>query len=339
MSKPIVVAQAGYGYWGPNLLRVFSELEDCRVKWLCELKPGRLEAARRKLPGLNGTADFEDILRDPEVDAVVVATEVVTHFPLVRAALNAGKHVFVEKPLAHSSNEAKALSALAARKKLTLGVGHVFLYHPAVRALKAELTPGRLGALRYVDMIRVNPGPPAPKHDVVWDMAPHDVALALYLAQAKPLAVRATGRRYANPKLDEMASFEIDFPKGVLARIHVSWMSSRRVRRVEAYAAHGSAFYDDVEPFEKLRVVSAGEDTRVGAGARETKALYYAAGDIRIPALPPEEPLKTECRDFLDAVRRGRQPLSGPSTGVDVVRILEAAARSAAAQGRAVRLS
>jgi predicted dehydrogenase len=277
-------------------------------------------------------------LRDPEVDAVVVATEIVSHFRLVRAALEAGKHVFVEKPLAHSSAEASALTRLAEKRRLTLGVGHVFLYHPAVRALKAEFAPARLGPLCYVDMIRVNPGPPQPKHDVIWDMAPHDVALALFLARARPTAVRATGRRYLNAKLDEAASIEIDFPKGVLARIHVSWMSSRRVRRVEAYGRRGSAFYDDVEPFEKLRLVSAGEDTRVGAGARDTKALYYAAGDIRIPALPPEEPLKTECRDFLDAIRARRQPLSGPAMGLEVVRVLEAAARSAAAKGRTLRL-
>lgn len=334
MSRPFTVAQVGCGYWGPNLLRVFSELGG--VKRLCDLSPGRLAWAKQRYPHLEVSQRYEDILEDPEVDAVVIATVVVTHYELARKALEAGKHVFVEKPLAHSAVEAQRLADLARKKHRALGVGHVFLYHPAFRTLKAELAAGKLGRPCYADFVRINPGPPAPKHDVIWDMAPHDAAMAIDLG-GKPRSVRALGRRYLNDKLDEAAFFDIEFDKGFVGRIHVSWLSSRRVRRVEVYGTAGSAFYDDVEPFEKLRLVSRGEDTRVGAKQGEAKSLYYAPGDIRIPALAPEEPLKAEAADFLAACREGRQPLSGPEIGVRVVRVLEAAAQSAAT-GKTVRL-
>ncbi|MBI4376039.1 MAG: Gfo/Idh/MocA family oxidoreductase [Elusimicrobia bacterium] len=334
MKATMALGQIGCGYWGPNLLRVFNELPGCRVKWLCELKPGRLEWARQRYPGLGLTADFKDILEDPEIDAVAIATEVVTHFSLAKAALSAGKHVFVEKPLAHSAAEASELAALARRQRRTLGVGHVFLYHPAVRRLKEELGRGGLGRLFYLDMARINPGPPSPRHDVVWDMAPHDVAMAIHLAGKNPSAVRATGWRYTQGRLDEAAFIEIEFGSGVVARIHVGWLSSRRIRRVEIYAERGSAFYDDVEAFEKLRLVRPGKDTRVGADSKKAQSLYYGAGDIEIPALAPEEPLRNECADFLAAARRGVQPLSGPELGVGVVRVLEQACRSTASGGR-----
>jgi len=337
--KNLVIAQVGCGYWGPNLLRAFHEIPEVRVKWLCDLKPGRLQWAQERWRGLRTTASYPDLLRDPEVDAVVVATEVVTHAPLVEAALRAGKHVFVEKPLTDSSRSAAALAGLAVRRRLTLAVGHIFLHHPAVRRLKDELDSGRLGELCYMDLARVNPGPPAPKHNVVWDMAPHDAAIALHLAGRAPRAVRGTGRRYLNPDLDEAAFFEVDFPGPVVARVHVSWLSSRRIRRVEVYARRGAIFYDDVEPFEKVRIVAPGEDTRKKDRPGETKTLYYGTGDIRIPALPPDEPLRLECLDFVAAVRAGRQPLSGPEMGVAVVRVLEAACLSAARGGREVRLS
>jgi predicted dehydrogenase len=321
------------------LLRVLHEIPGARVKWLCDLKPGRLSWARERWRGLQTTEDYGQMIQDPEVDAVIVATEVVTHAPLVEAALRAGKHVFVEKPLTNSSQAAEALAELAAQRKLTLAVGHIFIHHPAVRMLKSELASGSLGEICYMDMARVNPGPPAPKHNVLWDMAPHDAAIALHLAGAAPRAVRGTARRYLNEGLDEAAFFEIDFPGPVLARIHVSWLSSRRIRRVEVYARQGALFYDDVEPFEKVRIVSPGRDTRVNAKAGEAKTLYYGAGDIRIPALPPDEPLRRECVDFIESAKAGRQPESGPRMGLEVVRVLEAACRSAEQGGREVKLA
>lgn len=333
-----VVAQVGCGYWGPNLLRVFRDLPGCRLKWLCDKKPGRLEWARERYPDLGLTPDLDVVLRDPEVTAVVVATEVVTHHAIAKAALKAGKHVFVEKPLAHSTKEARDLAATAKAMKRVLGVGHVFLYHPAYRALKVRVGPQGLGRLLHVDLARVNPGPPQPRHDVLWDMAPHDVAMAVDLAGVAPLTVRSTGVR-RSLKLDEAAFVELKFPKGVFARVHVSWLSSQRVRRVEAYCENGTLFFDDAAPTEKLKVVHPGADTRVGAGAGFAGTLTYGPGRVEIPELQKDEPLKVECADFLDAAREGRSPRSGAALGVAVVRVLEAAAKSAKAGGKEIKLS
>lgn len=335
--KPVTVAQIGCGYWGPNLLRALHGLPGVAVKWLCDLKPGRLAWAKSRFPRLHVTARAEELLEDGEVDAVVLATEVITHYGLARAVLNAGKHAFVEKPLAKSLSQAKELASLAAKKRLVLEVGHVYLYHPAVQALNKELKSGRLGKLLYLDLSRVNPGPPNPRHDVIWDMAPHDAALALHLAGAKPRSVRATGRRWSNPQLDEAASFEIDFKNGVWARVHVSWLSAQRVRRLEAYGSKGTAFFDDAVAVEKLKFVLPGQDNRAQSGAT-AKTLSYGVGELRVPALTTTEPLMNELADFISCVRRGRRPLSGAGMGVEVVRVLEAAAASAASGGRVVRL-
>lgn len=303
MIRPLTVAQAGCGYWGPNLLRVFNAIDGCRVKWLCELKPGRLAWAKKSFPRLRLSSSYDELLADPEVDAIVLATEVVSHYGLAKAALSAGKHVFVEKPLAHTLARARELSALAKRKRLALGVGHVFLYNPGIRALQAELRSGRLGKLCYLDSARVNPGPPQPRHDVIWDMAPHDAALALALSGGRPVSVRAHGGRWLNGRLDEAAFIDVRFSNAVLAHIHVSWMSSRRIRRLEAYGTKGSAFFDDAEPREKLKIVSAGKDTRKNASAKSNRVLYYGPGETRVPALPPVEPLRAECEDFVAAAR------------------------------------
>lgn len=334
--KTATLAQVGCGYWGPNLLRTFSSLPGARLKTLCDKKPGRLAWAREKYPGLLTTEDYAEVLADPEIDAVVVATEVVTHHALAKAALKAGKHVFVEKPLAHSAREALDLARTAKARRRVLGVGHVYLYHPAIAALRAALKSGRLGRVQYLDLARVNPGPPAPRHDVIWDLAPHEVSLALDLAGAKPVAVRATGLRWGL-NVDEAAFLEIRFAGGVAARVHASWRSHRKIRRCDVYASRGAAFFDETAA-APLAFVFPGADNRVGAGKGFSGTFSYGAGRVETPALAGESPLTLECADFLAAVRRGGAPRSGAALGVAVVRVLEAAARSAASGGRDIRL-
>ena len=337
--RTITLAQVGCGYWGPNLLRSFRAVPGARLKWLCDLKPGRLEWARENFIGLQTTADLDEVLDDPEVDAVVVATEPYTHHALGLAVLSAGKHLFMEKPLARSTAEARDLAARAARARRVVGVGHVYLYHPGVEALRARLGSGRdgLGRPLYFDLARVNPGPPKPKHDVIWDLAPHEVSLALALAGSPAVAVRGVGLRW-DLKVDEAAFFEIRFRDGVYARVHVSWRSHRKIRRLDAYCEKGAAFFDETSA-TPLVVVRPGVDNRVGARASFKGDFSYGAGRVETPALPKASPLERECADFVEAVRRGRAPRSGADLGVEVVRVLEAAARSAASGGREVRLS
>ncbi len=334
--KTVVVAQVGCGYWGPNLLRSFSAIPEVRVKTLCDVRPGRLAWARDHFPTLVTTGKFEDILDDPEVDAVIVATEPVTHHALGRKVLGAGKHLFVEKPLAHSAREALDLTRRAKTKRLTIGVGHVYLYHPGVVRLKAELVPGKLGRVQYLDLARVNPGPPDPKHSVIWDLAPHEVSLAIDLAGVRPLAVRATGLRW-NLKVLEAAFIEIRFARSVFARIHASWRGHARVRRLDAYCEKGAAAFDEMAA-DKLRIVYPGADNRAAASSTASETLTYGAPRVEIPELSSEQPLAAECADFIDAMRCGRDPRSGPSLGVAVVRVLEAAEKSALRGGKEIEL-
>lgn len=333
--RTIVLAQVGCGYWGPNLLRSFGSVPGARVKTLCDLRPGRLEWARANFPGLSTTTNLESVLNDPEIGAVAIATEPVTHYALGRKILDAGKHLFVEKPLAHTTKGALDLVARAKKKRRTVGVGHVYLYHPGVVALKAALTPKRLGRVQYLDLARVNPGPPAPKHSVIWDLAPHEASLAVDLAGAAPVAVRATGLRWTL-KVLEAALFEIRFKNGVVARVHSSWRGHARVRRLEAYCENGAAYFDETAA-EKLRLVYPGVDNRAKAG-KSAANLTYGAPRVETPGLADNQPLAAECGDFIAAVRRGAQPESGPALGVAVVRVLEAAEKSALAGGKEIKL-
>ena len=337
--KNITVAQIGCGYWGPNLLRSFRGVPGARLKWLCDLKPGRLDWARENFTGLQTTADLDEVLSDPEVDAVAVATEPYTHHQLGRAVLAAGKHLFMEKPLARSTAEARDLAARAKKARRVIGVGHVYLYHPGVEALRARLGSGRngLGRPLYFDLARVNPGPPNPKHDVIWDLAPHEVSLALALADSPAVAVRGTGLRW-DLKVDEAAFFEISFRNGIYARVHVSWRSHRKIRRLDAYCERGAAFFDETSS-TPLAIVRPSVDNRIGAKSSFKGNFSYGAGVVETPELPKASPLERECADFIAAVRRGGSPRSGAALGVSVVRVLEAAARSAASKGREVRLS
>ncbi len=334
--KTVVLAQVGCGYWGPNLLRSFGSVPGARMKTLCDLRPGRLEWARANFPGLAVTTDFGAVLGDPEVDAVVVAAEPVAHHALGRKVLAAGKHLFIEKPLALTAAGARDLARRAKAARRSLGVGHVYLYHPGVLALKAALAPRRLGRVQYLDLARVNPGPPAPKHSVIWDLAPHEVSLAVDLAGSEPVAVRATGLRWALNVL-EAAFLEIRFAGGVRARIHASWRGHARVRRLEAYCEKGAAYFDELA-VEKLRLVFPGSDNRAGAGKGFAGALTYGAPRVEVPSLSRVLPLAAECADFVAAVRLGKDPKSGSALGVTVVRVLEAAEKSALRAGKELAL-
>lgn len=334
--KPFVLAQVGCGYWGPNLLRSFQALPGVRVKWLCDKMTGRLDWARERYPELRTTTELDDVLADPGVDAVIVATEIVTHHAIAKAALLAGKHIFVEKPLAHSVREALDLARLAVSARRVVSVGHVYLYNPAFLALRAALTPRGLGRPFYLDLARVNPGPPRPKHSVIWDLAPHEVSLAIVLAGSRPVAVRATGMRWGM-KVFEASFIEIRFQNGVRARIHASWRGHARVRRLDAYCEKGAAYFDEMAA-EKLRFVFPGEDNRGRSRAGSRQTLSYGVPRVRVPALAALEPLRSECADFVAAARRGGRPLSGVALGVSVVRVLEVAESSASSKGNEVLL-
>lgn len=333
--KNVTIAQVGCGYWGPNLIRAFRDMKGTTLKSLCDARTGRLQWALGEFPGLLATTELADLLTDPEVDAVAIATEPVTHYALGRAVLDAGKHLFMEKPLAVGAREAEDLARRAKAKRLVIGVGFVYLHHPAILALRAALTPKKLGKPLYLDLARVNPGPPRPKHSVIWDLAPHEASLAVVLAGARPVAVRATGLRWGM-KVLEAALIEARFANGVVARIHASWMGHGRVRRLDAYCEKGAAYFDETADIA-LKFVYPGLDNRAG-GRGAAKTLTYGEPIVEIPYLPGDKPLGAECAAFVNAVRQRQDPEAGAALGVTVSRLLHAAERSAARGGQEIKL-
>jgi predicted dehydrogenase len=330
------VAIVGAGYWGPNLIRNFIALPGCQVAWVCDARPGRQAYVSEKFPGIPVTDNYETILKDPAVDAVVLATPVSTHQHLAVAALEAGKHIMVEKPLADTVAHAEEIVAAGERAGRVVATDHLFVYNPAIARMKELIDLGQVGALCYAESGRVNLGPPASEVDVIWDLATHDLAITYYLWGRLPVEVTAFGRRFLHPKLIDTAFLHLRFDDNSLAVHHVSWLSPEKVRRYFVAGRSGSFVFDDTVVQGKLRQVDQGVDSRIGLRDDEVKDLFYKPGIVRTPELEPVQPLEASCRDFLDSIRTGRRPRSNGQAGLAVVRMLDAAERSIAEGSRPV---
>ncbi|MBI2939602.1 MAG: Gfo/Idh/MocA family oxidoreductase [Chloroflexi bacterium] len=322
------VAVVGAGYWGPNHVRTFDSLPDCQLRWVCDQKPGRLQFIRERFPHVPLTDDYAAVLRDPAVEAVVIATPVSTHRDLALAALGAGKHVLAEKPLAGSAAQAEEIVRAGREAGRLVAVGHIFVFNPAVTRMKELIAGGQIGRLCYVESSRVNLGPPASEVNVVWDLAVHDVAILLHLWDQRPIEVTAYGSRYVHPTLVDVAFLHLRFADGGMAMHHVGWLSPEKVRRFVVAGTHGSLAFDDTRAADRLRLTDRGVDSRVGTRDDEASALYYRPGEVLVVDLPAVEPLRVECQHFLDCVRRGEAPRSDGEAGLRVVRVLEAADES-----------
>ncbi len=338
LDSSLGVAVVGAGYWGPNLIRVFDQIDGCHVSWVCDKQQGRLEFIRERHPHLALTRDFERVLSDPGTDAVVIATPVATHHALALAALRAGKHVFVEKPLAAHSALAREIVQVAEQAQRVLAVGHIFVAHPAIARMRELIAAGTIGRLCYLESSRVNLGPPASEVNVIWDLAVHDVGILLYLWDQMPVEVAAYGSRYLHPSLIDAAFLILRFADGSMAHHHVSWLSPEKVRQVMVAGTRGTFKFDDTLAQGKLRLLDLGEDNRVGRGAQENKELYYKPGQVTALEVPALEPLRVECEEFTAAIRSGTHPRADGKAGVAVVRVLEAADESLRGNGVPVRL-
>jgi predicted dehydrogenase len=334
----IGVGVLGAGWWGPNVIRSLLSLPNCCLVRACDARPGRLQYVQERFPQVEVTPDYEDLLRDPRLDAICIVTPIHTHHDLALRALDSGRHVFVEKPLAATSEQAQEIVERAAARNRVLAVGHLFVYHPAIVRLREEIVAGRLGRLCYLHSERVNLGPPTAEVDVIWDLAVHDVAIALYLASQQPAEVIAYGQRYVRPALLDMALLVLRYADGTLSHHHVSWLSPNKVRRFFAAGTDGSALFDARQEPKALTLFGQGFDTRLGARDDQAIDLTYGTGDVRVPDLPPIEPLAAECQHFLECIETGRQPRADGLAGLQVVQILEAAGRSVALGSQAVEL-
>src|SRR4051812_15091615 len=305
-GSKVNVALVGLGYWGPNLLRALFELPDVEVSYICDLDPERLERFGRRYPSARPTRDFDNVLSDPRVDAVVIATPVFTHFALASRALQAGKHVFVEKPLASTSAEAGELLELADSMDRAIMCGHTFLYSPAVREVKRIIQSGDLGEIYFISSSRVNLGLHQRDVSVLWDLGPHDFSILLYWLDEMPEWVGAVGRDSIVKGIPDVAFVDLGFPSGTIAHVELSWLAPSKLRRTVVVGSQKMVVYDDSSS-EPLRVFDSG----VHYEDPETFGQYqlsYRTGDITSPRLATTEPIAAQMAAFLEAVRSGAAP-------------------------------
>jgi predicted dehydrogenase len=335
--EPLGVGVIGCGYWGPNLVRNFVEVPSARVVAVSDLQPARLGPISARYPAVRTTTDHRDLLSDPAVEAIAIATPVSTHFELARQALEAGNHVLVEKPMAASCDEAERLIELAERRGLVLMVDHTFVYTGSVQKIKELVDAGELGRLYYWDSTRVNLG--LFQHDVsvLVDLAVHDLSIMDHVLAARPAAVSATGIAHVPGRPANTAYLTCFFEGELLAHFHVNWLAPVKLRRTLIGGDRRMIVYDDIEPSEKIKIYDKGITLAEEAGRFEM-LVGYRTGDMWAPRLSLTEALRVEAQHFVDCVREGRRPITDAQSGYRVVRILEAAARSMAERGRLIEL-
>ena len=326
----------GYGYWGPNIVRNLRSLEGCEVAAVCDQSPAAVRRIKQAHPDLTVTTQASELLTSTEIDAIAVVTPVCTHFELAKAALQNGKHVFVEKPFTATTQQAEELIELAERKNLKIMVDHTFLFTGAVRKIRELIDEGVLGDLYYYDSTRVILG--LFQHDVsvVWDLAPHDLSIMSFLIPQEPEAVVATGQSHLNGLVD-VAFLTVYFPGNTIAHINVNWLSPVKVRTTLLGGEKKMLVWNDLEADEKLKIYDKGAQINNGQGLYELM-VSYRSGDMWAPRVEQTEALKVELGHFMDCISKDRSPINDGVAGLRVVKLLEAADRSLAERGRAVRV-
>jgi predicted dehydrogenase len=333
VSTPVRIGVVGLGYWGPNLARNFDSLPDAELTWICDGSREVLDRVASRFPGARATTSLDDLVEDPDLDAVVIATPVPTHAEVALRVLEAGKHCFVEKPLAQSTEEAEAVVEAAQRAGRTLMVGHLLEYHPGLERLKDLVDSGELGDVHYIYGNRLNLGKLRVEENALWSLGAHDVSVVLRLAGEEPVECHAHGESYMQESVEDVVFCYLRFPSGVAAHLHLSWLDPHKERRFTVVGSKKMATFDDMALEGKLTLYDKGFDqTYQGYGE------YIArSGDVFSPQISNEEPLRIECRHFVERLRDGRPPRSDGETGVRVVRVLEELQRSLDAGRRSQR--
>lgn len=334
----IRIGVIGYGYWGPNLVRNIQELPDSAVAGVCDLQPDRLEQVARRYPGVATTDDYRALIDDPKVDAVAIAVPVFRHFELAMAALEAGKHVLITKPMTARADEAQRLIEVADQRGLTLMVDHTFVYTGAVRKMREIIDADGIGDLYYYDSVRVNLGLFQSDVDVIWDLAPHDLSILDHLLKVQPGMVSATGMGHVAQRPENIAYLTLFFEQRLIAHIHVNWLAPVKVRRTLIGGSKKMIVYDDLEPSEKVKIYDKGLVFGDEDEDRYTHLIGYRTGDLWCPKLDMTEALETEVNHFVACIEQSARPLSDGLAGLRVVRVLEAAQQSMRANGRPVEL-
>ncbi|MFW6139128.1 MAG: Gfo/Idh/MocA family protein, partial [Spirochaetota bacterium] len=328
----------GCGYWGPNLVRNFTSLSDARVKRICDLDEVRLGYMKKLYPQVEVTTDFDSLVRDDEIDAVVIATPVSVHYEMAMKSIEAGKHTMIEKPMAASSQECMNLIETAEKKDVRLMVGHTFIFTPTVRRIKTLISQGDIGEILYISSRRLNLGLFQKDINVAWDLAPHDISIILYLMGKEPVAVNCQGKCHMNTAIEDVTSMSLDFENGGFAVIQSSWLDPNKVREMIIVGSRRMIVYDDTQPLEKVKIFDKRVDPPPHYDTFAEFHFSYHYGDIYTPYIKHEEPLKVECQHFIDCIMRGERPETSGQEGLRVVQILEAASSSLKQGGNRVAL-
>lgn len=332
MTKTIRVGVIGAGYWGPNIVRNLHEAPGAEAVAVADLSQERLDAIHKRFPAVRVTTDYRELVDDPSIDAICVVTPVGTHRKLAEEAFAAGKHVFVEKPLAKTVSDAEAIVRAGERAGKTLMVGHTFVYNPAVEVVKGILESDGVGKVHYLDSQRVNLGLHQFDINVLWDLGPHDVSIALYWLEEEPEWVQCSGACYVQAGIEDVVFLMIGFSSGAIAHAHLSWLAPSKLRTTTVIGSKKMIIYDDNQSVEKVKIYDQGVDKLDVDELRRS----YRAGDIHSPRVPMTEALQIEMRHFIECVRDGKKPRSDGEAGLMVVRVLELAMRSLRSGGARV---
>jgi len=332
----IKIGVIGFGYWGPNLVRNFSALDNCLVKTVADLNDNRLAVAKKTFPHIEITKEANDLFNDPEIDGIVIASPVFSHYVLSKKALLRSKHVLVEKPMTNSSAKALELIKIAQKNKKTLMVDHTYLYTSAVKKIKEMITKKQIGDVSYFDSTRINLGLFQPDINVIWDLAPHDISILEYLLNEEPKSVVATGVSHTNNSIEDIAYLTIYYQDNKIAHISCSWTSPVKVRRILIGGTKKMIVYDDNEPTEKIKIYDTGYKFKTEE--KEKLRVDYRTGNINIPKLEQTEALYGVASDFIKAIEKKIEPISNWKIGLSVVKVLEAAEKSIRKHGKEVIL-
>ena len=333
------IAVIGCGYWGPNLVRNFESLSDCKVKWFCDLDTDRLAYMKRLYHHAETTDKFEDVVKNDDIDAVVIATPVRFHFEMAKSTLLAGKHTFIEKPMARSTQECEELIALAQKQNLTLMVGHTYVYSSSVRKIKNIVDHGDLGEIQYISSRRLNLGLFQKDINVAWDLAPHDLTIILYVLGKTPTGVNCQGKAHVTEEIEDVTNMTLTFANGAIALIQSSWLDPNKIRQMTFVGRRRMLVYDDTEPLEKIKIYDKRVETPPHYDTFAEFQYAYHYGDMYCPYIKQEEPLKIECQHFLDCIKSGAESSSSGLEGLKVVQILEAASKSLKNDGARVAIA
>jgi len=334
----ITIGIIGCGYWGPNLIRNYYQLPNCNMLICCDLDQKKLDRMKTLYPGILTTTDVRAVVNNREIDAVGIATPVFTHYPLAKEALLNGKHVFVEKPLCHSSDACLELIRLAEEEEKVLMVGHTFEYTAAVNKIKEIVNSGELGEILYISSVRLNLGLFQQDINVIWDLAPHDISIITYILGEHPVSVNGQGKSHYKKDIEDVATITLNFPNGTIAFVHSSWLDPNKVRRTTIVGSKKMLVYNDTEPQEKIKIYDKGVDAPPYYDTFGEFPFSYRYGDIHSPRIEDYEPLRKECAHFLECIEKNQTPRSDGYSGLRVVSVLEAASESLKINGKAVSI-